>query len=78
LGGTSGRADGFPWKWGTEGHTQGMTVWSKPFIREVEDGEQRPTKMAVLLVDTQGTFDHKTNTHLEACLFGLSSTVSTL
>ncbi|CAM9440726.1 unnamed protein product [Ectocarpus fasciculatus] len=32
--------------------------------------------MAVLLIDTQGTFDHQKDTHLEACLFGLSATLS--
>eukprot|EP00903_Cladosiphon_okamuranus_P009553 g9097.t1 len=76
LGGKSGTKNGFSWKGGTEGHTQGMMVWSKPFIREVDDGKGGRTNMAVLLVDTQGTFDHKMNTHLEACLFGLSATLS--
>ena len=32
--------------------------------------------MAVLLVDTQGTFDHETSTQLQGSLFGLSTTVS--
>lgn len=53
-----------------------MLVWSKPFIREVANRRGVLTKMAVLLVDTQGTFDSKTETKLEACLFGLSATVS--
>ncbi|CAM9134863.1 unnamed protein product, partial [Hapterophycus canaliculatus] len=67
---------GFSWKGGIEGHTQGMMVWSRPFIREVNDGKGGRTKTAVLLVDTQGTFDHNMDRQLEACLFGLSTTVS--
>jgi len=53
-----------------------MTVWSKPFTREVDNGKGGRKKLAVLLVDTQGTFDHKMELQLEACMFGLSTTVS--
>ncbi len=76
MGGANGRSDGFSWAGGHQPHTQGMTVWSQPFIREVDHGEGGRTKMAVLLVDTQGTFDHKMKLKLEACMFGLSTTVS--
>ncbi|CAM9651049.1 unnamed protein product, partial [Hapterophycus canaliculatus] len=76
VGGRSGGEGGFSWKGGIEGHTQGMMVWSRPFIREVDDGEGGRTKMAVLLVDTQGAFDNEMDPQLEACLFGLTTTVS--
>ncbi|CAM9666974.1 unnamed protein product, partial [Ectocarpus fasciculatus] len=76
LGGANGKSNGFSWQGGHEPHTQGMVVWSKPFIRRVKDGEGNHTEMAVLLVDTQGTFDHEMDTQLEACLFGLSTTLS--
>ncbi|CAM9684640.1 unnamed protein product [Pylaiella littoralis] len=75
LGG-HGREVGFPWKGGYKGHTQGMWVWPKPFIREVDDGQGGRTRMAVLLVDTQGLFDTTVNRQLEACLFGLATTLS--
>lgn len=76
LGGGHGHEDGFSWKGGHQGHTKGILVWSKPFVIEVDNRHGGRTKMAVLLVDTQGTFDHNVNTQLEACLFGLSTTVS--
>ncbi|CAM9179942.1 unnamed protein product [Ectocarpus sp. 4 AP-2014] len=72
----NGRNNGFSWRGGEKPHTQGMMVWSKPFIREMKDGKGGRTKMAVLLVDTQGMFDHEMDQTLEACLFGLSTTLS--
>lgn len=72
LRGVNGSPGGFMSISGRQPHTKGMTVWSKPFMRTGRKNKE----MAVLLVDTQGTFDHETSTYLQGSLFGLSTTVS--
>ena len=74
LGGVNGRPGGFGVIGGHQPHTKGMHIWSKPFFKETGRGKKKRT--AVLLVDTQGTYDHDTPTQLQASLFGLSTTVS--
>ncbi|CAM9987697.1 unnamed protein product [Ectocarpus fasciculatus] len=74
LGGVNGGAGGFVNKGGHKPHTQGMHIWSKPFTKRT--GRGKKNEMAVLLVDTQGTFDHDTSTLLQGSLFGLSTTLS--
>mmetsp|Transcript_891 Transcript_891/g.1180 ORF Transcript_891/g.1180 Transcript_891/m.1180 type:complete len:584 (-) Transcript_891:1038-2789(-) len=64
--------DGFDWKAGTERNTTGIWMWSHPFFLKNKDGED----MAVLLVDTQGMFDHETTMALTASIFGLSTLLS--
>lgn len=46
----------FKFRSGTEAETQGIWVWSRPFIVKNAEGEE----VAVLLVDTQGTEDANT------------------
>lgn len=53
-----------------------MLIWSEPFLRTDTLENGRETDVAVLLVDTQGTFDHETSKTESGCLFGLGSTVS--
>lgn len=74
IGGANDGPGGFIWKSGHVPHTQGMSVWSKPFF--IRTGPGQDNNMAVLLVDTQGTCDHETSTQLQGSLFGLSTTVS--
>ena len=64
--------EGFEWKGGSERNTTGIWMWSHPFFLETEDGEP----LAVLLVDTQGMFDHETTMALTASIFGLSTLLS--
>jgi atlastin len=59
---------GFEWKAGSERNTTGIWMWNKPFY-------VTPTK-AVLLVDTQGMFDHETTMALTTCIFGLGCLMS--
>lgn len=61
--------EGFHWKAGTERDTTGIWIWSHPHIIERKDG----SKVAVLLVDTQGLFDHETTMSLTASIFGFST-----
>jgi len=64
--------DGFNWRGGSERNTTGIWMWSEPFVRTRADG----TDMSVLLVDTQGMFDHETTMALTAAIFGLSTLLS--
>mmetsp|Transcript_12941 Transcript_12941/g.24309 ORF Transcript_12941/g.24309 Transcript_12941/m.24309 type:complete len:630 (-) Transcript_12941:1197-3086(-) len=65
---------GFDWRGGAERNTTGIWMWSKPYLlpRSAETSE----KVAVLLVDTQGMFDHETTMGLTAAIFGLSTLLS--
>jgi len=62
---------GFHWKAGTERDTTGIWMWSDPHIIK-RNGEE----LAVLLVDTQGMFDHETTMSLTASIFGFSTLLS--
>lgn len=65
-----GKSSGFSWKAGSDRNTTGVWMWSKPFMVS-------PTK-AVLLIDTQGMFDHETTMALTASIFGFSTLLSSL
>lgn len=63
----------FDWRGGKERNTTGMWMWSDPyFLPRPSKGDQ----VAVLLVDTQGMFDHETTVGLTAAIFGLSTLLS--
>lgn len=47
-------------------------MWSKPFIRTMPGGK----KVAVVFIDTQGTFDNKTTMKQNASIFALNSLLS--
>lgn len=64
--------DGFDWRGGAERNTTGIWMWSEPHFVEKENGDQ----IAILLVDTQGMFDHETTMALTASIFGLSTLLS--
>ncbi|XP_056391433.1 RING finger protein 112-like isoform X2 [Hyla sarda] len=52
LGGADETLSGFKWRSGTDSVTKGIWVWSRPFILE-RNGE----KMAVFVLDTEGSLD---------------------
>jgi atlastin len=64
--------EGFEWKAGSDRNTTGIWMWSHPHF--IETGKEHPT--AVLLVDTQGMFDHETTMSLTASIFGFSTLLS--
>mmetsp|Transcript_1037 Transcript_1037/g.1505 ORF Transcript_1037/g.1505 Transcript_1037/m.1505 type:complete len:537 (-) Transcript_1037:27-1637(-) len=59
--------DTFSWRGGAERNTTGIWMWSHPHFID---------NMGVLLVDTQGMFDHETTMGLTASIFGLSTLLS--
>lgn len=68
--------DGFHWRGGAERNTTGIWMWSQPYFmeRKLDDGSTE--EIAVVLVDTQGMFDHETTMGLTAAIFGLSTLLS--
>ena len=54
--------------------TMGIWMWSEPFITTDKDGKE----VAVILLDTQGTFDHKTNSAVNSFIFGFSMAISSV
>jgi atlastin len=64
--------DGFDWRGGSERNTTGIWLWSEPHFVKKKSGEH----LAILLVDTQGMFDHETTMALTASIFGLSTLLS--
>ena len=47
-------------------------MWSDPYFLQRSSGDE----VAILLVDTQGMFDHETTVGLTAAIFGLSTLLS--
>jgi len=64
-------ADGFRFKGGMDHCTEGIWVWSEPFLRQIK-GE----KVALLLMDTQGAWDSQMTKEQSATIFGLTALIS--
>ena len=65
---------GFSWRGGSKRDTTGIVMWSEPFIIKKTNGEE----VAVLLMDTQGTFDSEHTVKEAAIIFALSLLTSSL
>ena len=68
------RYDGFSYKGGSERNTEGIWLWSEPFVipsNSVEGG-----RLCVLLMDTQGMLDCMTGQMLTTSIFGMSTLLS--
>jgi atlastin len=66
---------GFQWRGGMDKVTEGLWLWSHPFIlRGRSDGQN----LAVLLMDSQGAFDSKMTKEQSATIFGLTAVLSSL
>ncbi|KAM3863430.1 atlastin-2-like [Diretmus argenteus] len=74
IGGDNEPLTGFTWRGGCERETTGIQVWSEIFVVEKPDG----TKVAVLLVDTQGAFDSQSTIRDCATVFALSTMTSSV
>eukprot|EP00565_Helicotheca_tamesis_P005823 CAMPEP_0185730704 /NCGR_PEP_ID=MMETSP1171-20130828/10738_1 /TAXON_ID=374046 /ORGANISM="Helicotheca tamensis, Strain CCMP826" /LENGTH=621 /DNA_ID=CAMNT_0028399815 /DNA_START=84 /DNA_END=1949 /DNA_ORIENTATION=- len=69
--------DGFNWRGGAERNTTGIWMWSEPyFLKRTNPLSGKEEDIAVVLVDTQGMFDHETTMGLTAAIFGLSTLLS--
>ncbi|KAK8782690.1 hypothetical protein V5799_015968 [Amblyomma americanum] len=66
--------DGFAWRGGSERETKGILLWSEVFVVTTSKGE----KVAVVLMDTQGTFDGTTTMKGTGTIFALSTMLSSV
>ncbi|XP_051957642.1 atlastin-2-like isoform X2 [Xyrauchen texanus] len=74
LGGDDEPLKGFTWRGGCERETTGIHAWNEVFVVEKPDG----SKVAVLLLDTQGAFDSQSTIKDCATLFALSTMTSSV
>jgi len=71
LEGVGEEPDGFKFKGGMDVCTEGIWVWSDPFLRII-DGK----RVALLLMDTQGAWDSSMTKEQSATIFGLTAVLS--
>ncbi|XP_061086909.1 atlastin-2 isoform X1 [Conger conger] len=74
LGGCEDPLTGFTWRGGCERETTGIQAWSEVFVVDKPDG----SKVAVLLIDTQGAFDSQSTIKDCATVFALSTMTSSV
>lgn len=74
LGNSEEPLTGFSWRGGSERETTGIQIWSEVFLVDKPDGR----KVAVLLMDTQGTFDSQSTLRDSATVFALSTMISSM
>ncbi|XP_063824527.1 atlastin-like isoform X2 [Ostrinia nubilalis] len=74
LGGEQEPLEGFGWRTGSERNTIGIHIWSRPFEMTLSTGE----KVAVVLMDTQGTFDNESTMRESTTIFALSTLLSSV
>nr|XP_039252494.1 atlastin-3-like [Styela clava]XP_039252495.1 atlastin-3-like [Styela clava]XP_039252497.1 atlastin-3-like [Styela clava] len=65
--------DGFEWKGGMNACTNGILIWNQIFTVK-KNGED----VAVMLMDTQGLFDNKTDNKTNTLIFALSTLISSV
>lgn len=65
---------GFSWRGGSDRVTTGIYVWSDIFLHDYANGR----KVAIILLDTQGTFDSHSTVKDCATVFALSTMLSSV
>ncbi|XP_077493448.1 atlastin-1-like isoform X2 [Amblyomma americanum] len=65
---------GFQWSPGSKRHTTGIQLWSQPFLVTTPQGDE----VAVLLMDTQGSFDGTSSVKECTTIFALSIMTSSV
>jgi atlastin len=65
---------GFSWKPGVARNTTGIVFWSDVFLYDAPDGE----KYAIMLIDTQGLFDHHTPPAINGKIFSFTTLITSI
>lgn len=68
------KINGFKWRGGRLPETIGIWMWSEVFTHDFENGEQ----VAIILLDTQGTFDSRSSITEYTTIFALSTMLSSI
>jgi atlastin len=63
---------GFSWKPGVSRNTTGIVLWSDVFLYDSPKGE----KYAILIIDTQGLFDHDTPPAINQKIFSFTTLIT--
>lgn len=71
---TNDKLNGFTWKDGRTPDTNGILMWSEIFTHDYENGN----KVAIILLDTQGTFDSQSSMYDCTTIFALSTMLSSV
>ncbi|XP_065207984.1 atlastin-like [Planococcus citri] len=74
LGDVNRPLEGFSWRGGSERTTTGILMWSEIFCLTLPNNE----RVAVIFLDTQGTFDGKSTIQDCATVFALSTMLSSI
>ncbi|KAM7543076.1 hypothetical protein Aperf_G00000007015 [Anoplocephala perfoliata] len=72
LGGPNEPLTGFHWRGGADRDTTGIYMWSEPFLVTLPSKEE----VAVIFLDTQGSFDCRADMKQSATIFALSTMLS--
>jgi atlastin len=64
---------GFSWRGGSNRDTNGILMWSEVFFHDTKN-----EKLAIILLDTQGTFDRQSTVKDCATVFALSTMLSSV
>lgn len=65
---------GFEWRGGKTAETNGIWIWSEIFTHNFDNGD----KVAIILLDTQGIFDHTSSMKECVSIFAISMLVSSV
>ncbi|XP_039967539.1 atlastin-like [Bactrocera tryoni] len=74
LGDENAQLKGFSWRGGSQRDTTGILIWSDIFLYDHPNGD----KVAIILMDTQGTFDCDSTMKDCANVFALSTMISSV
>ncbi|KAL1473943.1 hypothetical protein MTO96_038349 [Rhipicephalus appendiculatus] len=74
LGDPDASLEGFEWRGGSERQTTGILMWNEVFLVKDSQGDE----LAVLLMDTQGTFDSQSPSVVHSSIFALSAMISSV
>lgn len=73
MGDPNEKLTGFEWIRGTKRHTTGILIWSEIFYYKIGN-----RKIAIILMDTQGTFDAETTLKDNITIFAFSSMIASI
>lgn len=71
---TSEVTDGFSWRGGSAPDTSGIWIWSEIFTHDSPNGD----KIAIILMDTQGSFDNESSVRDCSTIFALTAMLSSV
>jgi atlastin len=78
IGNQSSPLNGFKWRKGTEGITEGILLWSEPFVVPLLNPSGESNEVAIVLMDTQGMFSRGLPLKESITVFALSTLLSSV